>query len=232
MDNDKNRGEGGSARLLRLMLEGMTSDVDDFHNRVIGLPVVQSPTLLPEPRHVWAKDFLQEELNEYCDAWANQDLEDAVDALVDLVYVAIGRLLEMGIPPQEAWDVVHRANMAKVRGKSPHRNSETDAAKPENWEPPDHGPMIAALALRAAVAPALLEATAVRLRRGAVYNDGMRREDHFPFGARSVFQMMHVKHMRMLADLNAGRPVTRDHPVDLINYAGFLVDLLDGREMR
>ena len=40
MTDNNLRGEGGSARLLRFMLEGMMSDVDDFHDRVIGLPVV------------------------------------------------------------------------------------------------------------------------------------------------------------------------------------------------
>lgn len=225
------RGEGGATRLLAFILEDMTRDVDEFHREVIGLCAPAAPRLLSPERQAWAENFLAEELEEYRCAWLNGSVPDAADALVDLVYVAIGRLLEMGIPPSEAWDLVHRANMAKQRGRSPHRDSDQDAAKPEGWMPPDHAALIENLALRREVSQSLLEATAIRLERGAVYNDGMRREDHFPFGAKSVFQMMHVKHMRLLADLNAGRPINRDHPRDLINYADFLMCLTDRRPM-
>ncbi len=42
---------------------------------------------------------------------------------------------------------------------------------------------------------------------------------------------MWVKIIRMKADLDAGRPIKRDHPIDLINYARFMVDFIDGRPM-
>lgn len=230
MDNGK---EGGATRLLAFILADMTADVAEFHREVVHVESPPTPRFLSPERHKWAVGFLQEELNEYKLAIETMDLPGAIDALVDLTYVAIGRLLEHGVPPSEAWDPVQRANMAKRLGQT-HRGSDTDAAKPDGWMPPDHEALVKNLALRSAVCEVFLEATAVALQRGAAYNHagGVRREDHFPFGMTSIFQMLHVKHMRMMADIQAGRTVDRDHLVDTINYARFGVDLLDGREMK
>ena len=229
MTNDK---EGGATRLLKFMLTGMMADVAEFHDKVVNLPVTSTPQLLNADRHKWAVNFLREEIAEYIDARSMSNLEDAVDALVELVYVAIGRLLEMGINPQEAWDVVHRANMVKQRGRSPHRDSEHDAMKPDGWQPPDLEPLIANMTLRAAVQPALLEATAIYLKRGIEYNKGtVRRDDHFPLGMASIFSLMWVKMIRIRSDVEAGHAVDRDHLLDLINYASFGVNFLDGRTL-
>lgn len=227
----KNEKGGGSARLLAFILTDMMSDVEGFHRAVVKVETPPTPRLLTPKRHEWAANFLNEELNEYCVAWNADDLPGAVDALVDLIYVAMGRLLEMGIPPSEAWDPVQRANMAKERGMT-HRGSDTDAAKPEGWLPPDHESLIRNLTLRGAVSESLLEATAIRLERGAAYNKGsVRREDHFPLGTTSLFDAMWLKMIRMRSDVEAGHPINRDHPRDLINYADFMLCLMDGREM-
>lgn len=77
--------------------------------------------------------FLQEELNELLDATT---LEDQADALVDLVYVAKGTAVMMGLPWPELWDDVQRANMAKVRGAT-HRGNLVDVKKPPGWQPPN-----------------------------------------------------------------------------------------------
>lgn len=223
---------GGATRLLAIMLSNMMADVEEFHENVVGLKTAGPPRLLSLDRQNWAEKFLLEELDEFRSAYQADNLEDAVDALVDLVYVAVGRLLEMGVDPREAWDTVHRANMTKVRGKSPHRDSQDDAAKPADWRPPNHGPLIAAMALRASVRPALLEATAVMLERGAAYNGGsVKRDHHFPLGTTSIFDILWLKMIRMRADVESGRPIARDHLVDMINYAGFGVDILDGRPL-
>lgn len=218
--------------LLNIMLVKMSDDVEEFHRKVVHVDTPPTPRLLSDERQRWAENFLHEELQEFEDAHDKNSLEDAIDALVDLIYVALGRLLEMGVPPLEAFDPVHNANMAKVLGRT-HRDSDTDAAKPEGWKPPDHAALVAQLMLRSKVSPALLEATAIVLERGADYNGGsVRREDHFPFGMRSIFQMMWVKVIRMRADIEMGREPKRDHLVDLINYSRFGVDFLDGREMK
>lgn len=54
---------------------------------------------------------------------------------IDLIYVALGALVEAGISPEEAaavWAEVHRANMDKAISPG-----EWKAAKPEGWRPPD-----------------------------------------------------------------------------------------------
>lgn len=214
--------------ILSDSLTEMAVGVDQFQRDIMALPC--APRRLPPNRKKFRLDFLAEELQEYR---AAETQEDEIDALVDLVYVAIGALLEMGIDPSAAFRPVQDANMAKVRGET-SRGAFYDAVKPEGWKPPDHEAVILDLALRQAISPVFIECTKIVLERGAAYNHGseVRREDHFPFGLMSIFSLMWVKVKRMEADLHAGRKVKRDHAIDLINYARFMVDFLDGREMK
>ena len=62
-------------------------------------------------------DFMDEELLEYNEATIRGDLSGMLDALVDLVYVAIGTARLHGFPFDEAWDEVQRANMDKILGR-------------------------------------------------------------------------------------------------------------------
>ena len=84
--------------------------------------------------------FLYEELHEFEDAWANRNEADLADALIDLVYVAMGTAHIFGFPWQELWDEVQRANMSKVRATSSEqstRRSKFDVVKPKGWTPPN-----------------------------------------------------------------------------------------------
>lgn len=79
---------------------------------------------------------LQEELKELQDA---KKPEDQLDALVDLIYVAMGGITATGADFDEAWRRVQRANMAKVKAtsaKQSKRGNPHDVIKPEGWEPP------------------------------------------------------------------------------------------------
>lgn len=54
---------------------------------------------------------------------------------IDLIYVALGALVEAGISPEEAaaaWAEVHRANMNKTV-----EPGQWKARKPAGWRPPD-----------------------------------------------------------------------------------------------
>lgn len=82
--------------------------------------------------------FLQEELDEMKNA---QTADDVVDALIDLCVVAIGTLDAFDIDAHEAWDRVHRANMAKevgVKESRPNPLGLPDLVKPEGWTAPTH----------------------------------------------------------------------------------------------
>lgn len=84
--------------------------------------------------------FMNEELTEYIRATSSGDKEGQLDALVDLVYVAVGTAYLHGWNFQEAWDRVHAANMTKVRAqhaKDSKRGSHFDVVKPEGWVPPN-----------------------------------------------------------------------------------------------
>lgn len=80
---------------------------------------------------------LQEELDEFSDAI---ELEDELDALVDIIYVAVGTAYRMGLPLEEAFNRVHEANMRKVRADTAQdskRGSAFDIVKPAGWTPAD-----------------------------------------------------------------------------------------------
>lgn len=220
---------------IKRQLTKMAEGVERFHREIQDLPVHEIkvngqayPGSLPPHRKDFRAKFLFEELKEYTDA---ESIADEIDALVDLIYVAIGALLEMGVNPIKAFEPVQEANMAKLRGET-KRGEVYDAVKPPGWTPPDHEAVLRDLVLRAEVRPALLEATKIMLERGAKYNGGtVRRADHFPFRERSVFEAMWLKAIRLRADIENGNPINRDHPRDLINYAGFMIDFLDGRDL-
>lgn len=83
--------------------------------------------------------FLYEELEELADALKRDDLAEATDAIVDLVYVAWGTAWLLNLPVLDAWDLVHFANMQKKRVESAsasRRGHEFDLKKPPGWEPP------------------------------------------------------------------------------------------------
>ncbi len=115
------------------MLDRHIRMVERFHREITGMPMPPSPTLLQGERRLKALEFLGEELAEFQEATT---IADQADALVDLIYVAYGKLLEMGIMPGDAFDLVHDANMKKVSGAN-KRGGQYEAAKPKGWEPPD-----------------------------------------------------------------------------------------------
>lgn len=121
-------------------------DVLAFQYKFGVLPSVNVPHL-PSPDVVdFRIKFLQEELNEFRDAVAENNLVKAVDALLDLTYVVNGTALLMGLNPkcwEECWDEVQRANMKKVRATDASdprskRGHRLDVVKPSGWSPPEH----------------------------------------------------------------------------------------------
>ena len=118
----------------------MWKDIVDFHEK-FGFVIPGAPTLLPEELHTFRINLLKEELDEFIIARNHGNIHDAADALIDLVYVALGTLRLMGMPGNLCWDEVQRANMSKIRATHPNqskRGSTFDVVKPEGWVPPDH----------------------------------------------------------------------------------------------
>lgn len=116
-------------------------DVVDFHSKFL-VPHAGRPSLLDPSTQEFREKFLYEELREMGDSYVVGDLEGVADALVDLVYVALGTAHMMGLPWQQLWDSVQKANMtkrlAKPDGSDSKRKSPLDVVKPPGWVGPDH----------------------------------------------------------------------------------------------
>lgn len=81
---------------------------------------------------------ITEEVIEFHQAFVNGDSAEVLDALIDLVYVALGTAELMNFPFEAGWDEVHKANMKKVRAKTSEeskRGTAFDVIKPEGWVP-------------------------------------------------------------------------------------------------
>lgn len=136
-------------------------DIGEFHNK-FGLSYIGRPRSLPSSMAEFRCNFMQEELDEYKshrevarseilaeEAFDNGEythaLEGMMDALVDLVYVALGTAYLQGFDFAEAWRRVHEANMKKVRAERSEdskRGSTFDVVKPDGWEPPSHTDLV------------------------------------------------------------------------------------------
>jgi predicted HAD superfamily Cof-like phosphohydrolase len=118
----------------------MFDDVCLFNSEIVGMQQPVIPEVLSGDRLVWANAAFSEEIAEFNEACKNNDVVEAADALIDLVYFAFGRLYEMGIPAQRVFDAVQIANMKKQRGQLSKRPGSRgyDAIKPAGWTPPDH----------------------------------------------------------------------------------------------
>lgn len=114
-------------------------DVCAFHEK-FGLNSPIKPTLLDQDTLAYRLKFLEEELFEFRVSSIGDDLPGMADALIDLVYVAMGTAYMMGLPWQSLWNEVQRANMSKVRASSAEqskRGSSLDVVKPAGWVGPD-----------------------------------------------------------------------------------------------
>jgi predicted HAD superfamily Cof-like phosphohydrolase len=157
-----------------------SGDVGAFHSK-FGLPTeaTQRPRMLDLDLLKFRSGFLLEELAEFFDANGmigpaatlrsaaesikgsradilipgSPSLSKAADALADLVYVALGTAHFMGVPFDEVWNEVQRANMAKERATGADdprskRAHSLDVVKPAGWTAPNHEPAIRAALAR------------------------------------------------------------------------------------
>lgn len=112
----------------------MLDDVRTLHAK-FDLGIATTPSLESKQKLNERLDFLFEELEEMDKAYRTGDFPGIADALVDLVVVALGTAIQLGLPWDELWNDVQRANLAKVRGVGP-RGHAVDLIKPEGWVPP------------------------------------------------------------------------------------------------
>lgn len=138
------------------------ADVTDFLS-TFGQKYSGAPRALPPQLAKLRERLLNEERGEYLravkalaaelsgkaepsiDDEVAYNLDHALDALVDLVYVALGTAYLHGFDFNEAWRRVHSANMKKTRAltrKDGKRKSKYDIVKPPGWQPPRHRDLV------------------------------------------------------------------------------------------
>lgn len=112
-------------------------DIHVMYNK-FRFPIPRVPTMLPTEIMKDRLEFLDEELYETYKAHDEEDMEEIIDGLIDLIVVAAGTLVLMGVDGQSHWREVLRANMSKEVGEKPGRIMKYDLRKPDGWIPPNH----------------------------------------------------------------------------------------------
>lgn len=142
----------------------MTTDyksmVRQFHE-AFGETQPERPTLLSDEEAAMRCQLLVEEVKEFiaamgCAIWTGgvrgivvestagrmnetePNLVAAAHELADILYIAFGTAVKMGLPMAEVFAEVHAANMRKVEGPGlPKRRPDGKILKPEGWQPAD-----------------------------------------------------------------------------------------------
>lgn len=81
------------------------------------------------------RKLIKEEFNELMVAMDQGNFPDAIDALIDLQYVIAGTFVAWGVDSQPFFELVHKANMAKLDGG--YFNEAGKFVKPAGWKAPD-----------------------------------------------------------------------------------------------
>ena len=110
--------------------------VQKYHE-VFGHRKPSVPTPLPQDRIIHRAGFMAEELAEFLKA-SPDDLVAQSDALIDLIYFALGTFVEMGVDPAPLFYAVHQANMDKLWDGEPKYNpANGKTLKPPGWVGPE-----------------------------------------------------------------------------------------------
>lgn len=116
----------------------------EFNERIVGVVADEINPLTIE-QFDWTVKAFNEEVSEFTEAYHGQDVIGMTDAVIDLIYFAVGTLRKMGLSSEQAlacFHAVHSANMTKVRGgKAARGNFEEDAVKPAEFISPEQAIM-------------------------------------------------------------------------------------------
>ena len=109
--------------------------VKEFH-KAFESPISELPVILTSERVKARAGFMREEIEEFEES---VNIYEQADAMIDLIYFALGTLVEMGVKPDKLFDIVHEANMSKIwsDGKVHYREGDRKVIKPPEWEDPE-----------------------------------------------------------------------------------------------
>ena len=167
-------------------METYDQNIEEFHEK-FNLEYRDYPRPLDPDEKDFRLVCLREEVDEYASA---QNLEDELDALVDLIYFALGTSYRHGFDFAAAWKRVHTANMAKERAKTASRSKrhfDLDVIKPAGWVAPDLTDIVYPKPNPALVSPSggvyakkrknLTNAQTDQIVKGAIFEKGSKREN-------------------------------------------------------
>lgn len=98
-------------------------------------PISHHPCQMSEEQVAKRVRWIESELNEL--KYATDEYEQA-DALIDALYYLLGAFVDMGINPDELFQIVHRSNMKKVSDPSRIiKDSDNKVLKPNDFLHPD-----------------------------------------------------------------------------------------------
>ena len=88
--------------------------VAEFHKKFDG-PILETPSLIPKDRTDFRYKLMSEEVLEYKEGVAKEDLENVAKELTDILYATYGSILEHGLQDKMSaiFAEVHRSNMSK-----------------------------------------------------------------------------------------------------------------------
>jgi predicted HAD superfamily Cof-like phosphohydrolase len=111
--------------------------VRDFHI-AFNHPYSDVPKVLDMELAQKRANWIKEEVEEMLEATVLQDIYEQADAFIDIIYFALGGLVNIGVPPDKIFDIVQNANMSKLweDGKPRFREGDGKIIKPPHWEDP------------------------------------------------------------------------------------------------
>ena len=95
-------------------------------------PIETFPQYLSKERCNIRCKWMREEIKEFEESGT---IYEQADAIIDLLYYAIGTLVEMGVEPDQLFLLVHEYNMKKLSDRC--YNKDGKVMKPEEWRHPD-----------------------------------------------------------------------------------------------
>ena len=107
-------------------------------NEAFEIPKLEAPGLGPDELIELRIKLLTEEVQEYAEAARSGDLVEVLDALADIGYILAGTIINHGMQNiyDDAFNEVHRSNMAKLVDGKVIRRDDGKVLKPEGWQPP------------------------------------------------------------------------------------------------
>lgn len=113
-------------------MDDVQKGVRAFHKK-FNAPAPSRTTDLSEYRGELRIALLREEVEEFVEAWELRDQVGMLDAIADIIFVANGAAVEMGVDLEPYHQEVLRTNLAKEGSTTDQIGKIT---KPVGWEPP------------------------------------------------------------------------------------------------